>query len=112
MFTEQIESVVRAAKEFIEKSVTKHGQIVLATEEDFENDDELIHELPAVEYVGKYSTYDEYAIMSVQLSKEEKVEVTGYGKGEINGNIETFDISSLTVFSACWLADLVKEKIK
>jgi hypothetical protein len=77
----------------------KNKSKVLITNEEYDNEEDLIYEMPRIYIVTKHSFYVEYVILEIQ---EGGILKCG-GLGEDFGELITTDISELTTDDACGL---------
>lgn len=106
-FIQRMQTIVQEASDFLKNKVLEEGKvIVLAELEDggFEDDD-AFYELPFVGNYGKYGTYDEYAILSLE-ARDGEVIVHTKGRGEADDDKE-FLFSQIEDVQLCFLADLI-----
>src|SRR5258708_218089 len=115
-FAKRLQDVAQEAQAFIEKSIKKGQYIRLFTEQEAEENDSIIYEMPNVSCVDKYGSYDEYGVIAVsKVSKE--VIIILEGKGERTGEkmeiplSEIGDDFQLSDSDLCFLADELSKLI-
>jgi len=101
-FEQKSQQVWEEAQLFIENSINEGETIRLLKEEDEEDIDNLFN-LPFVYQVGKYSQYDEYAILSVR-KEDGQIILHTKCKGE-DSTISDFILPEMEHTNLCMLAD-------
>ena len=110
-FASRFQDLYAEAMNFIFDNMKKGQEIVFATEEDLGKNENLLYELDFTTKVGKYSHYDEYAILSIKCTGKKAFDIIGRCKGEDNDE-ETFSLSDLQGVEVIYLADSIAEKLK
>lgn len=96
------------AKKIQEQSVRLFEELktkskILVTNEEYDNSEDLIYEMPRIYIVTKHSFYVEYVILEIQDGGVLKCG----GLGEDFGELITTDISELTTDDACVLFNCI-----
>ena len=116
-FEKRLLAVEQEAVDFLKKSIKKGKAIRLYTEEEAEENDNILYDLPNVTRVGKYSEYDEYAVAGLK-NVDGEIIVELEGKGEESGTEKEIPFSQLGEsyygidgYNLCKLADEVSKRI-
>jgi hypothetical protein len=96
------------AKKIQEQSIKLFEELktkskILVTDEEYDNSDDLIYEMPRIDTVTKHNFYVEYVILEIQ---EGGILKCG-GLGEDFGKLITTDVSKLTTDNACMLFNCI-----
>lgn len=121
-FEAQILNVEQSAFDFIKQSVKKGVKVRLYTDKDAKKDANenanILYNLPNVTRVGKYSEFDEFAVVGLKHKKGEVV-VELEGKGEESGTSKEVLLSELgnsnygiDGYNLCKLADELSTRLK
>jgi len=113
-FVEKVNTIVSQAFEFIKEKTLKEGKIVIirlheeGNEEGgiIEEDDDFFYEAPFVGHYGKYGSYSEYAILSLE-AEDGDVIVHTRGRGEVDED-RKFKIEQVEQVQILHLADLIQ----
>lgn len=109
-FLEQLESIASQAETFIKKNVKEGKTVVFLSDEDRENNGDLLYELPVASQVTKHGFYDEFGIVSISKENDE-IKFSGICKGEGDDD-DNLSLGDLDNTSICAIADLLSKKIK
>lgn len=121
-FTQRLSKVAQEALDFIEKSVKKGKMIRLFTEQEREENDNIIYDMPNATYVGKHGDYSEYAVVAVshpvKIVLPTEIILHLEGKGEESGTKIELPLNELgnnyqlSDVELCELADELSKLIK
>ena len=108
-FTDKIIALEDEARKFILSKVKDGEKLELISKEELDNveDDEILWDLPNVEFNNKYNELVTYAIIAINR-EDESLDLYGYALGEYLGDTYIFTPYQLTANQLCFLADYLK----
>lgn len=116
-FTGRLSEVAQEALSFIRNSIKKGQYVRLFTEQEQEENNSIIYDMPNVSNVDKYGNYEEFAVIALTNVLDEIIIVLT-GKGESEGTKKEINLSELSGSESqfsdldlCNLADLISELI-
>lgn len=111
-FLKKVLVIADEAKDYIISILKERGNdYQLINPQDIEEDrpDEF-YELPRVMSFGKYNTYDEYSVVTLNLDESGKVQLEGVSiDGETDEVDKTFNLDDERSSFICYLADVVRQ---
>jgi len=117
-FEEQLLNVEQKALDFLKSAVKEGKHIRLYTEEEAEENDNIVYEMPNVTYVSKHGMFDEYAVVGLK-NKTGEIVIELKGKGEESGTEKEMPLSdlgqgfySIDGYNLCKLADEISKLLK
>lgn len=106
-FQEKIENVAQLAQDFIKNSV--NDILEIATEEEMEENEYLIYELPKINTTGKHGDALEYSIVKLEKRDGEIVVHTIGVSDDVFEDEEEFSLSEVPLDTIGFLADIVED---
>jgi hypothetical protein len=108
-FTDKVIALEDDARKYILSKVKDGEKLELISKEELDNveDDEILWELPNVEFNNKYNELITYAIIGIDREGE-SLDLYGYALGDYLGDSYIFTPYELTANQLCFLADYLK----
>lgn len=108
-FTDKVIAIEDEARKYILSKVKDGETLELISKEELDNieDDEILWDLPNVEFNNKYNELITYAIIAINREGE-SLDLYGYALGEYLGDSYIFTPYELTANQLCFLADYLK----
>jgi len=88
-------SLLREIKKYI-----NNVDYIFMNVKEFNNENDLIHDLPRVSHIDKYGYYNEFAVMSISNG-----EIYALGIGENFGDEFEMFVDDIQAFEALWIAE-------
>ena len=108
-FQEKIENILQLAQDFIKNSV--NDTLEIATAEEMDENEDLIHELPKVNTIGRHGEALEFSIIKLEKRDGEIIVHTIGVSEEVFEDEEEFGLSEVSIETLGVLADIVEEKL-